>query len=34
VLTEHVYMERRCPHCGGRWLPGAELAGVVVGQGR
>jgi transposase len=34
VVTEHVYLERRCPHCGGRWLPGAELAGVVVGQGR
>ena len=29
-----VYVERRCPHCGGRWLPGPELAGVVVGQGR
>lgn len=34
VVTEHVYVERRCPHCGGRWLPGPELAGVVVGQGR
>jgi transposase len=33
-VTEHVYVERRCPHCGGRWLPGPELAGVVVGQGR
>jgi transposase len=34
VVTEHVYLERRCPRCGGRWLPGPELAGVVVGQGR
>jgi hypothetical protein len=34
VVTEHVYLERRCPQCGGRWLPGPDLAGVVVGQGR
>jgi hypothetical protein len=34
VVTEHVYLERCCPRCGGRWLPGPELAGVVVGQGR
>jgi transposase len=34
VVTEHVYLERRCPRCCGRWLPGPELAGVVVGQGR
>lgn len=34
VVTEHVYVERRCPRCGGRWLPGPELAGLVVGQGR
>jgi transposase len=33
-VTAHVYVERRCPHCRGRWLPGPELAGVVVGQGR
>jgi transposase len=33
-VTEHVYVERRCPRCGGRWLPGPEVAGVVVGQGR
>lgn len=34
VVTEHVYLERRCARCGGRWLPAPELAGVVVGQGR
>jgi len=34
VVTEHVYLERHCPRCGGHWLPGAELEGVVVGQGR
>jgi hypothetical protein len=34
VVTEPGSLERRCPHCGGRWLPGPELAGVVVGQGR
>jgi transposase len=34
AVTEHVYLERRCPRCGGRWLPGAELDGLVVGQGR
>jgi hypothetical protein len=34
VVTEHVYVERRCPRCRGRWLPGPELDGVVVGQGR
>jgi hypothetical protein len=34
VVTEHVYLERRGPRCGGRWLPGPDLAGVVVGQGR
>lgn len=34
AVTEHVYLERRCPRCGGCWLPGPELAGVVVGQGR
>ena len=33
-VTEHGYLERRCPQCGGRWLPGPELAGLVVGQGR
>ena len=34
VVTEHAYVERRCPRCRGRWLPGPELDGVVVGQGR
>lgn len=33
-VIEHVYVERRCPRCRGRWLPGPELEGVVVGQGR
>jgi hypothetical protein len=33
-VTEHVYVERRCPRCRGRWQPGPDLAGVVVGQGR
>jgi len=34
VVTEHVYLERRCPRCGGCWSPGPGLEGVVVGQGR
>jgi transposase len=34
VVTEHVYLARRCPRCGGRWQPGPGLDGVVVGQGR
>jgi transposase len=34
VVTEHVYLERRCPRCGGCWSPGPDLDGVVVGQGR
>jgi hypothetical protein len=33
-VAEHVYVERRCPHCHGRWQPGPELEGVVVGQRR
>lgn len=33
-VTEHRYLERRCPCCRGRWQPGPELAEVVVGQGR
>jgi len=34
VVTEHIYVERRCPRCHGRWQPGPELDGVVVGQRR
>ncbi len=34
VVTEHIYVERRCPRCGLPWQPGPELDGVVVGQGR
>jgi transposase len=34
VVTEHVYVERRCPRCRGRWLPEPGLGAVVVGQGR
>lgn len=34
VVTEHVYVERRCPACRRRCLPGPGLAGAVVGQGR
>ena len=34
VVTEHVYLERRCPDCGRRCVPKPELAGVVVGQSR
>jgi hypothetical protein len=33
-VTEHVYVERRCPRCHGRWQPRPDLGGVVVGQGR
>ena len=33
-VTAHVYVERRCPRCHGRWLPGPELDGRVAGQGR
>lgn len=34
VVTEHVYLERRCSQCGGCWSPGPEVDGLVVGQGR
>jgi hypothetical protein len=34
VVTEHVYVERRCPVCRGRWVPEPGLAGLVCGQGR
>jgi hypothetical protein len=33
-VTAHVYVERRCPRCQGRWLPAPGLGGQVVGQGR
>lgn len=33
-VVEHVYLERRCPGCGRRCVPGPELAGQVVGQQR
>jgi hypothetical protein len=33
-VIEHQYVERRCPQCGTRWTPKADLQGVVVGQGR
>ena len=33
-VTAHVYVERRCRRCRGRWLPEPGLDGVVVGQGR
>lgn len=33
-VVEHHYVERRCPLCRKRWLPRAELAGVVAGQQR
>ena len=33
-VTAHGYVERRCPRCQGRWQPGPDLDGLVVGQGR
>src|SRR5215207_758635 len=33
-ITEHRYIERRCPLCGKRWVPKADLADQVLGQGR
>ena len=33
-VTAHVYVERRCRHCQGRWQPGPDLDGLVVGQRR
>lgn len=34
-VIEHVFVERRCPQCGRRQTPGAEvLAGEVLGQHR
>ena len=34
VVTEHVYLERRCPDCGKRCVPAPALGDVVTGQGR
>ena len=34
TVTEHVYLERRCPCCHQRWVPPDELEGVVDGQQR
>lgn len=34
VVSEHVYLVRRCPQCGRRCVPPPELAGVVVGRQR
>jgi hypothetical protein len=34
TVTEHVYLERRCPCCRRAHRPPVDLSGVVVGQGR
>ncbi len=34
VVTEHVYLERCCPHCRTRQTPPVELIGEVVGKQR
>jgi hypothetical protein len=34
VVTEHVYLERRCPDCGKRCVPAPNLGEQVTGQGR
>lgn len=34
VVTEHVYLERRCPDCRRRCVPAPALDGAVVGQSR
>ncbi len=34
VVTEHVYLERRCPDCGRRLTPPPALTGMVCGQSR
>jgi transposase len=34
IVTEHGSLARRCPSCHHRWVPGPELHGAVVGQGR
>ena len=33
-IIRHEYLERRCPRCGKRQVPKAELAEQVLGQGR
>jgi len=33
-VTEHRYLERRCPGCGRRWVPKVALEGVVLGRQR
>lgn len=33
-VIEHVYIERRCPLCGKRWVPKVDLDGVVLGKQR
>ena len=34
AVTEHAYLERRCPWCRRHWTPPAELGGVVLGRQR
>ncbi len=34
VVTDHVYLERRCPDCGKRCVSAPDLAGLVSGQRR
>jgi transposase len=34
IVTEHVYLERRCRQCQRDWVPTEALEGVVVGQQR
>lgn len=34
VVTEHVFLERRCPDCGKRCVPSPPLGDQVTGQGR
>ena len=34
VVTEHVWLARRCRCCAQTWQPPVDLRGVVVGQGR
>lgn len=34
VVTEHVYLQRRCRRCQRDWVPTEALEGLVVGQQR